>query len=77
MMEEDFLTLVIDFNEIKFKINSLYLVYDKDNNNTKWNGWKEFSKIYKYILFIKSTLWVSYFHAIKRSKLAWIYNKKF
>ena len=45
-MEEESLTLVKYLKEIEFKINPLYLIYDKDYSK-KWKERKEFSKIYK------------------------------
>ena len=36
MMEQEFLTLVKYLKEIEFKINSLYLICDKDYSK-KWN----------------------------------------
>ena len=45
VIEEEFLTLVKDLNEIEFKTNLLYLTCNKDDN--KWNDQKKFSKIYK------------------------------
>ena len=42
-MEEEFLKLVKYLKEIEFKINPLYLIYDKDYSKT-WNDRKEFSK---------------------------------